>query len=124
MPGPFSPLRRLGLLTGETVVVERRQEVGRDPGNAPIYEWVPETVDDVLVTPGASTDVIESNRPEGVEVGWTLGFPRGYPATLRGARVSVRGQEPAPVIGDPQHLTDANTPGRWTMPVEIERTDG
>lgn len=112
------------MITGEAVVVERRQEVGRDPGNAPIYEWVPETVEDVLVAPGPRADVVESNRPEGVEVRFNLHFPKGYPAMLRGARISVRGGEPLNVIGDPQHFTEANTPGRWSMPVEIGRTDG
>lgn len=112
------------MITGEAVVVERRQEVGRDPGNAPIYDWVAEPVNDVLVAPGGMTDVVESNRPAGVEVQFTLHFPKGYPATLRGARVSVRGQEPLDVIGDPQHYTEENTPGRWSMPVEVGRTDG
>ena len=26
--------------------------------------------------------------------------------------------------GDPQRLTEANGPGAWTMPVEVERVDG
>lgn len=124
MRSAFRRLRSLSLLNGETVVVERHEQVGTDPGNNPIYDWVPETVEDVLVVPGARSDVTDSNRPEGVQVSWTLGLPRGYPATLRGARVKVRGQDAAPVIGDPQHGTDENVPGPWTMTAELERTDG
>lgn len=112
------------MIRGETVVVERHVEVGRDPGNNPIFEWVAEEVDDVLVAPGGLADVIESNRPDGAQVTYSLHFPKGYPTTLRGARISVRGQEPLDVIGDPQHYTEANTPGRWSMPVEVGRTDG
>ena len=112
------------MIRGESVVVERRQEVGRDPGNAPIYEWVAEPVNDVLVAPGPRNDMVESNRPDGVEVRFNLHFPKGYPATLRGARVRVRGGEPLAVIGDPQHYSVANTPGRWSMPVEVGRVDG
>lgn len=112
------------MIHGESVIVERRQEVGRDPGNNPIFEWVAEPVNDVLVAPGPRADVEESNRPDGVEVRFNLHFPKGYPATLRGARISVRGLPPFDVIGDPQHFTEANTPGRWSMPVEIGRTDG
>lgn len=111
-------------MQGERVVVERRIEVGRDPGNSPIYEWQSETVENVLVVPGPRSDVESSARPEGTSVLWNLHFPKGYPATLRDARISVRGQAPAEVIGDPQHYTEANTPGVWSMPVEIGRVDG
>lgn len=112
------------MIRGETVVVERRVETGRDPGNNPVYEWVPEQVTGVLVAPGARADVDASIRPDGKRIRWNLHFPKGYPATLAGARISVRGQDARPVVGDPQHYTEANTPGRWSMPVELEDVDG
>lgn len=112
------------MIVGETVTVERRQEVGRDPGNNPLWEWVPETVDGVLVAPGSRTDVEDSTRPDGVEVKFTLHFPKGYPETLANARISVRGRKPMTVVGDPSHYTEANTPGEWSMPVEIGTVEG
>ncbi len=117
-------LNALGLLQGEQVVVERVVSPGDDPFGDPLPgQWIPETVDDVLVAPGGRTD-LDASRPEGVEVKWTLHFPKGYPATLRGARVVVRGQEPAWVVGDPQHYTAENTPGAWSMPVELTAVRG
>jgi len=112
------------VIVGETVVVERRLEVGRDPGNSPIYDLVSEVVEDVLVAPGPRNDVTDSTRPDGVEVRFTLHFPKGYPETLRGARVSVRGGAPLDVIGDPTHYTEANTPGEWSMPCEVGKVVG
>lgn len=112
------------MIRGEAVVVERWQETGRDPGNAPIREWVAETVENVLVAPGPRNDVVDSNRPDGKRIQWTCHFPKQYPATLAGARVSVRGQVARPVVGDPQHYTEANTPGPWSMPVELEDVEG
>lgn len=113
------------MIRGETVVVERREEIGRDPGNNPIYsDWEAETVANVLVAPGPRGDVVDSNRPDGKRVRWTLHFPKSYPASLAGARVSVRGQVARPVVGDPQHFTEANTPGPWSMPVELEDVEG
>lgn len=109
----------MDMITGETVIVERPVEVGRDDGNSPLIEWVAETVGDVLVAPGPRADVTDSHRPAGVQIKWTLHFPKRYPATLRGARVRVRGSGPLPVVGDPQHYTETNTPGRWSMPVEV-----
>ena len=117
-------LNALGLLQGERVVVERVVSPGVDAFGDPLPgQWIPETVDDVLVAPGGRTD-LDATRPEGVEVKWTLHFPKGYPATLRGARVVVRGQEPAFVVGDPQHYTAENTPGAWSMPVELTAVRG
>ena len=117
-------LNALGLLQGEQVVVERVVSPGVDAFGDPLPgQWVPEAVDDVLVAPGGRND-LDASRPEGVEVKWTLHFPKGYPATLRGARVVVRGQEPAFVVGDPQHYTEGNTPGAWSMPVELTAVRG
>ena len=113
-----------GLLAGETVIVEREISPGEDPMGDPLPGvWVPETVANVLVAPGARSD-LGADRPEGVSVKWTLGFPKDYPATLRGARVIVRGQEPCYVVGDPQHLTAENTPGPWSLTVELSGVRG
>lgn len=111
-------------MKGETVVVVRSVEVGRDPGNSPIYAEVRDRVEDVLVAPGPRTDIIESNRPEGTEIQWTLHFPKTFTGSLRGASISVRGGEPLGVVGDPQPYTLENTPTRWHMPVEVTRADG
>lgn len=111
-------------MIGETVVVERHQVTGVDAHGNPTYEWVAESVDDVLVAPGPRTDLPVVDHPDGYVVVWNLHFPKGYPATLGNARVSVRGGEPLMVVGDPQHYTEANTPTRWSMPVEVWRADG
>jgi|SRR5690625_119271 len=111
-------------MQGETVVVHRRVETGHDPLNSPVYEDVTETVHDVLVAPGPRSDVDASTRPDGTRVAWNLHFPKPYAESLRGAKVSVRGQKPAKVIGDPQPYTLENTPTRWWLPVELERVDG
>ena len=111
-------------MIGEQVVVSRRVQVGTDDLFEPVYEWQDETVDDVLVAPGPLADASDPQRPDGVRVVWQLHFPKGYPATLRGARVSVRGGAPLDVAGDPQPYTEANTPTRWSMPCELWRFDG
>lgn len=111
-------------LRGEPVVVERREQVGLDPGRNPIYDWVPEVVEDVLVEPGSRSDVSDSQRPDGVRVAWTLHFPKVYTASLSGCRVQVRDDKPRKVIGDPHQYTNANTPTRWNRPAELEGVEG
>ena len=112
------------MIRGETVTVITRGVIGRDPLNNPIYGDTETSVEDVLVAPGPRTDVIESNRPDGVEVQWTLHLPKTFVGSLRGASIKVRGGDPLAVIGDPQPFTDANTPGRCNRPVEVQRADG
>lgn len=112
------------MIVGETVTVIRRVQVGVDRFDEPIFADVSESVENVLVAPGPRADLSDAERPDGDRVAWNLHFPKGYPATLRGASVSVRGSVPLAVVGDPQHYTEANTPGPWSMPVEVWRADG
>lgn len=84
-----------------------------------------ETVNDVLVSPGATSD-LEASRPDGVTVAYTLHFPKSYTGSLEGCAVTL----PEPwagtyhVIGDPRQYIDANTPTKWHMPVEVEAAHG
>lgn len=112
----------LGLLTGEAVCVIRPTE-GTDELGEPIEgEPTRETVENVLVTPGATQDM-EASRPDGIEVAFTLGFPKTYTESLRGCFVEVRGNT-YEVIGSPEAYTPENISGLWNLTVEAKRTDG
>lgn len=93
-------------------------------GNATVT-WATSTVDDVLISQGATSD-LEASRPEGVRVAYTLHFPKTWLGNLEGCEVVL----PAPfagtyrVIGAPGQYMDENTPTRWHMPVEVERAHG
>jgi len=114
------------MLKGTTVTVLRPTVVGTDRTGGPAYgEPEFETVENVLVAPGA-TDDMEASRPVGVTVALTLHFPKSYTASLRGCKVAL----PAPwegtyrVVGDPKPYMDGNTPTSWNRPVEVEVADG
>ncbi len=89
------------------------------------YIYKETTVDDVLIVPGA-TESLEASRPEGVQVAYTLHFPKTFNGTLEGCEVVL----PAPwtgtyrVLGCPSPYIDVNTPTRWHMPVEVEKAHG
>ena len=112
------------MITGEVVTVFRSVQSGEDRFGEPIMTDVIADVDNVLVAPGPRADLSEADRPNGDRVAFNLHFPKGHPADLRGARISVRGGEPLSVVGNPQHYTESNTPGAWSMPVEVWRVDG
>lgn len=114
----------MNLFTAEPVQVVSRQETGRNPMNQPIYAWLAEG-DPVhaLVAPGSTSDVEGSIRPDGVEVIYSLHWPKTDTRTLKGKRVEVRGEQYT-VIGDPQPYTAANTPGDWNRPVQVKAVSG
>lgn len=114
------------MISGTEVTVLRPGEPTLDRfGNEVPGELPRETVDDVLVVPGATEDM-EASRPEGVTVAFTLHFPKGYDRPLEGCSVEL----PAPwegtyrVVGDPRPYMDDNTPTRWHMPVMVEQSHG
>lgn len=72
--------------------------------------------------PGATAD-LDSTRPNGVTVAYTLCFPKGADVDLKDATVTVRGTD-YKVVGDPKRYTAANTPGPWDLTCEVTRTDG
>ncbi len=108
-------------MVGETVYVETRAAGTPDRFNAPTYTYSETQVDNVLVSPGTSQDVTDSNRPEGVEVNYTLYFPKAYTGSLEGLRVKVRGNY-YHVIGCPDRYSPC--PTNWNMTVMVGRVNG
>lgn len=118
------PLPDFGLLRGETVRVRVQDaEPSFDEFGDEVYATSEWDVENVLVAPGPRADLPGSERPEGVRVVYNLHFGRDFDESLRGADVRVRGRW-FRVIGDPQHYSPENTPGPWTMPVEVEAVEG
>lgn len=113
------------MMRGETVTVTWRVDTGeRDEGLNPIWREESESVDDVLVKPGADSNASDSNRPEGVTVALTCAFPRLWPyRSLRGALVTVRGHA-YQVVGDPLPVDGGMTPTRWNLTVELTDSEG
>lgn len=111
-------------MRGESVKVFAFADSGeRDAGNAPIVTESSKCVDDVLIAPGPRADVIESNRPSGVDVVYTLYFPKSFKGSLRGCEVEVYG-ESFHVVGDPRPFPDHLVPGSRNRVVEVEKRAG
>ena len=113
------------MIKGVAVDVYSEVESGKDRFGNVIYTTTKTTVENVLVAPGATSD-LEAARPEGVRVAYTLHFPKTFNGTLEGAIIEL----PAPwtgrysVIGEPTSYIDANTPTLWHMPVEVQAAHG
>lgn len=110
-------------MNGETIVISKRTETGRDAFNNPVFTEEETPVDNVLVAPGAAADVIDAVRLEGVEVNYTLYFPKTFTGDLECEKVKVRG-EWLDVIGHPDRYADEVCPTEWNMVVMVGTTHG
>lgn len=115
----------MNLINGTSVTVLRpRREIDR-LGNEVDAKWEEESVDNVLVVPGA-TARHGGIQADGVTVAFTLHFPKEYTESLEGCSVKL----PVPwdgtfvVIGDPRPYMNSNVPGPWNRPVEVEASHG
>lgn len=110
---------------GTTITVLRPFHDGTDRLGNPIEAFRPETVDDVLVSPGPTSN-LDATRPQGAKVAYTLHFPKPYAEDLRGCHVEL----PQPwggryrIVGQPVPYMEQNTPTRWWMPAEVEVAHG
>ena len=109
-----------GLLRGRSVEVIRVKVSYVDGERVESTER--ETVQNVLVCPGATADSATNARPDTDRVAYTLAFPKGYDKSLRNCRVVIGGREYR-VMGDPQPCRE-NCPTRFWMQAEVECVDG
>jgi hypothetical protein len=109
-----------GLLRGQSVEVIRVKVSYVDGERVESTER--ETVQNVLVCPGATADSAANARPDADRVAYTLAFPKGYDKPLRNCRIVIHGREYR-VMGDPQPCRE-DCPTRFWMQVEVERVDG
>lgn len=65
------------MIKGITVTLIQKKEVGRDPFNKPIYEDVPIEVDNVLVSPTSTEDIVNTLDLTGKKAVYTLAIPKG-----------------------------------------------
>lgn len=112
----------MSLIATESVVVIT-PSVERDELGEPVFsEPTRDVVCGVVVCPGPTSD-LDATRPEGVSVAFSVFFPKGFTADLRGCSVVVRGV-PCEVVGWPQRYADEHAPGDLNMVVEVVAVDG
>lgn len=113
------------MIKGVAVTVRTPSSSSKDRFGNPVVTYTETTVENVLVSPGA-TENLEASRPDGIMVDFTLHFPKTFNGVLEGCQVVL----PEPwagtyeVIGAPYPYIDANTPTEWHIPAEVMRAHG
>ena len=111
---------RMANLKGITVVLVNKQKVGEDPFGGAIYEDIEIPVENVLVTPTLSDDVINHLNLTGRKAVYTLAIPKGDTNTWENQEVRFFG-ESWRVFGIPVQGIDHLIPLDWNKKVTVER---
>lgn len=108
------------MLKGITVFLISKEKTGEDPFGAPIYSDVETPVDNVLVSPTHSDDVVNQLSLTGRKAVYTLAIPKGDENTWENQEVRFF-NERWRVFGIPTQGIDELIPLDWNKKVMVER---
>lgn len=108
------------LIKGITVTLINKKEVGRDPFDKPIVKDVPIKVDNVLVSPTSTDDIVNQLNIDGKKAVYTLAIPKGDNNNWEDAEVFFFGKRWR-IFGIPTEGIDHLIPLDWNKKVMVER---
>lgn len=108
------------LIKGITVTLINKKEVGRDPFDQPIFEDVEIEVDNVLVNPTSTDDIVNQLNITGKKAVYTLAIPKGDTNNWEDAEVFFFGKRWR-TFGIPTEGIDHLIPLDWNKKVMVER---
>ena len=107
-------------IRGITVTLYDRTQTGMDPFGAPVYSEMPVEVENVLVAPMTSTEVLETYDLTGRRASYQLGIPKGDNHDwTAGKKVGFFGQNWR-IIAIPTEGIDHLIPLSWNKKVQVE----
>lgn len=108
-------------MKGITVTLYDRTQTGTDALNKPIYSETPVTVDNVLVAPSASLEVLEQTNLNGRRGEYVMAIPKGDTHEwTSGKKVRFFGADWR-IIEMPQEGIEWLIPLSWNKKVQVER---
>ena len=108
------------MIHGTKVVLYERKISGKDGFGHPKYEETPVTVENVLVAPATTTEILDTYNVTGKKAVYNIAIPKKDNHTWQDCRVDFFG-ESWKVIGFPQQGIDENIPGDWNQKWMVER---
>jgi hypothetical protein len=110
----------MAAIKGITVILLVKKQIGVDAFNAPIYETVETEVENVLVAPSTSDDIVTKQDLTGKKAMYTLAIPKGDTHDWKDATVKFFGQT-WKTIGFPLMGIEENIPLDWNKKVTVEQ---
>lgn len=110
----------MGMIKGITVTLYEKKKTGEDPFGNPTYEEYPVEVENVLVAPASTSEVLDTLNLTGRRAVYNIAIPKGDDHIWDGNRVEFFGVM-WKVISFPQHGIEENIPLEWNDKWMVER---
>lgn len=110
------------MLKGITIVLYEKNKIGEDEFSSPIYEESPVEIENVLVSPSSSTDIVDSLNIYGKKAVYTLAIPKGDGHNWEDVTVEFFGEKWR-TFGFPTEGIKHLIPLHWNKKVMVERYD-
>ena len=108
------------MIKGIQIVLYEKKQTGKDALNAPIFEEVPVTVENVIVYPAADSDIVSDLQLWGKRSEYELCIPKGDTHNWEDSRVDFFGKS-WKTFGFPKEYIEEMTPLDWNKKVRVER---
>ena len=109
-------------ITGITGTLFNKIETGKDPFGEPVFEEAEIEVDNVLISPTTSDDIVNQLTISGKKAVYTLAIPKGDTNTWEDQEVRFFGERWR-VFGIRMQGIDHLIPLAWNKKVTVERYD-
>lgn len=107
-------------MKGITVILYEETRTGTNPFGTPVFAETPVEVENVLVAPTSSDDLITEQNLYGKTSVYTLAIPKGDTHDWKNKKVEFFGQT-FRTFDDPIKGIDALIPLGWNTKVKVER---
>lgn len=110
----------MAMIKGITVLLYEKKQIGVDGFNHPIYEETPVSVENILVAPVTSDNIVNNLDLTGKKVVYKLAIPKDDIHDWNDKRVRFF-DEDFKTIGAPVQGIDNLIPGEWNKQIKVER---
>ncbi len=108
------------MIKGITVLLYEKKQIGVDGFKHSVYEETPVSVENVLVAPVTSDDIVNNLDLTGKKVVYKLAIPKDDNHDWNDKRVRFF-DEDFKTIGAPTQGIDHLIPGEWNKQIKVER---
>ena len=108
------------MIKGITVTLYEKEKINEDSFGKPIYKETPTKVENVLVAPANTSEILDTLNLTGKKAVYTIARPKGDEHVWEDNKVDFF-EETWKVIGLPQQGIEHNIPLEWNQKWMVER---